>query len=72
MIKSGRQSGPTQLDKHPVKPIELAATTEKNNEMAIIVNKNLMPTLFQLKLENQIASEHNAHCNLLEKISEKL
>jgi hypothetical protein len=32
VIKSGRQSGVAlQLDKHPVKPIELAAITEKDN-----------------------------------------
>ena len=32
VIKSGWQSEPTQGNKHPTKPIELAAITEKDNE----------------------------------------
>jgi len=31
VIKIGSQSGPAQLVKHPVKPIERAAITEKDN-----------------------------------------
>jgi len=73
VIKIGSQSGPAQLVKHPVKPIERAAITEKDNGRmngGNVYKHFWMPTRLAWK-QNHKTSEHSIHCSLSEKISKE-